>query len=388
MKKTLCQIILMIILVSALAACADSIGNTDGSAVENLSTASYIELPSYLVIEKELPDDYSKEAITYEVEMLEFDEAKIVSAFLSAEPDEQIDNAYGVQYVVESSMPEYLTIGNKKDDTINFIKIGDYILLESDIHTGDLKNDISKETDHDNNASVRTGNESFLSFGETSDLSFKPREEIIVEMESRFLKAGFPEVHIRHMYSRDCDTLNKNLEIYNRSMEERDKIIGIEHDDIIFTYTEADEDYSIYYEQRIDGIPVITKIWTGNGINRYLTELHVVYSERTGFEQLRAGNLYQIISKKRKVPVHSPEEALNVYIKEYSKSLHFRETRVTDAELNYVIVSENNRLTAVPAWVFSLAEEGENTEKTSSAIYENIVINAETLEYLTAEDQK
>lgn len=56
-------------------------------------------------------------------------------------------------------------------------------------------------------------------------------------------------------------------------------------------------------------------------------------------------------------PIISPEEALKVYVDEYSKAIHFENTEILSVELNYVVIANSKGLYARPVWAITTAIE-------------------------------
>ena len=90
-------------------------------------------------------------------------------------------------------------------------------------------------------------------------------------------------------------------------------------------------------------------------------------------------------------PIIPPEQALKVYVDEYSKAIHFEDSEIIGLELNYVIAADSKGLYARPAWVITTAIEkkagqGDSTvdfdytdyEVTAVSAYSGVILERET----------
>ncbi|MGN8750850.1 hypothetical protein ACTNEV_10590 [Oscillospiraceae bacterium HCP3S3_D12] len=122
-------------------------------------------------------------------------------------------------------------------------------------------------------------------------------------------------------------------------------------------FSEKDEHYVFWYRQMLNGIPFTSKIWE-RSTRETPTETSVyVRYDKGGIFGLKAENLYVVGDELEKMNIITPQAAIDVYVKEYSKAIHFETTEITNAELNYVVVLDKDGMYARPAWVITMVTE-------------------------------
>ena len=112
--------------------------------------------------------------------------------------------------------------------------------------------------------------------------------------------------------------------------------------------------------------------------------------DRSGLIDFWASDICVIGDAVSKESIISPQEALDVYVDEYSKAIHFTDTDILDIELNYVINVDRDGMYARPAWIITTstlirAEDIDNGDVdvneyavTAVSAYSGVILERET----------
>lgn len=311
-----------------------------------------IKAPETLKITAELPEDYPKTLSKYEVDWYVQDDETAIQNLLHGEIVSAEEHKMGVTYRTES-------------DGLN--------VYSGDMHGGFYyyrnQTDRAPEWDEDMFILSKAENEgsktdvTHLRFGggemhsfDKTDLSFEAQQAVLDTVAEKLGALGLPEVDLYRSEARDADTLNVNRGIYNTYAEQYLEN-GVDAEKIDTPFSEKDEHYVFWYRQMLNGIPFTSEIWE-RSTRETPTETSVyVRYDQDGIFGLKAENLYVIGDELERVDIITPQKAIDVYVKEYSKAIHFENTEITNAELNYVVVLDKDGMYARPAWVITMVTE-------------------------------
>ena len=344
-----------------------------------------------LTLDAEIPEQYPEEVTVYRLKTFDLDVERVAETLLKHEPDSVTEDATG-PYYQWNNYKEILSVDTKLIGG----GLSYYNSEEEDIgalmeKTG-IKDMLTKKTDFPNNMGISHANEMLLEFPE-KDLSFKARADVLQEMQEIFTSCGFPDISVRYCWSRDKDTLNKNLSIWNEKERELSEKMASYHSDqdpvlyepIEYTFTDEDEDYKIIFQEMIGDIPVtvrdIAQLVGESDV--YYTEIYAIYTDG-GMQHMHVTHLFEVMNEIEKVSICSPEDALRSYIEEYDQKIHFQETHITNIELCYIPMAKMNEegYISKPAWVISIMTE-ENSEETGDyPDYAVVAVDAETKEII------
>lgn len=317
-----------------------------------VSDNEQIKAPETLKITAELPENYPKALSKYKVDWYVQDDETAIQNLLHGEIISAEEHKMGVTYRTES-------------DGLN--------VYSGDMHGGFYyyreQTDRAPEWDEDMFILSKAENEgsktdaTHLRFGggemhsyDKADLDFEPQQAVLDTVAEKLGALGLPEVAWYRSEARDADTLNVNREIYNTYAEQYLEN-GVDAVKIDTPFSEKDEHYVFWYRQMLNGIPFTSKIWE-RSTRETPTETSVyVRYDKGGIFGLKAENLYVVGDELEKMNIITPQAAIDVYVKEYSKAIHFETTEITNAELNYVVVLDKDGMYARPAWVITMVTE-------------------------------
>ena len=127
--------------------------------------------------------------------------------------------------------------------------------------------------------------------------------------------------------------------------------------------TETEEQYDFGYMQVHDGITVSRAVWPRATSNESTESLIFAIVGEDGLMEFSADGLFSLGDPLEECAILSPQEAINVYLEEYTQAIHFENTRITGVELNYVVVKDGDSYVALSAWMLTL-ETDKTTEET------------------------
>ena len=351
MTKTI-SLFLLICLMLGCISCGVQPGREQTEATEETgATEETIDIEGIdsLSLKAEIPGNYPETLSMYRLTDWEPDENILVPLYMKNEPNEVADLAQGkaFYYYKGEELSEWLILYNNK--THGGFK---YSRTFSDEFQGLA----SKSVDVPNNVTTQYLNEQYLPFTDRA-LSFADKDEVTKAIAEYMEKSGFPEVRIRHFFSRDKDTLNHNIKLFNL---EQNVIFEGDYEPFIEEFREEDEDYFIIYEQMIDTIPLTTispiQSMIGGDSGWRVTETEIWFTwDSEGLDKIDCVNMFNVTDKLRDVKIISPEKAVGIYAEDYDKALHMEETEIIGVELNYtaMLSSKNDSITAKPIWIIT-----------------------------------
>ena len=333
-------------------------------------------LADSLLLTAEIPEA-PEELHCYTMEHYAADEERAVSALMSHEPDQRLEWAMGPQYVYRDL--EYLQLNYEVVcgglQYLKYIEGLDRDIEEKGI---DQKSNSTRRVFPNNGENTRGMQEYLAEFSTDKVIGSIRQEEVEKRLALLWEQLDFPDLEIRACYTRDKDTLNRNLKEYISDRQEQDPDYLPDY----YTFTEEDEDYLIYYRQQIDGISLASQSWWAQTTSEPTqTTFTVWYSPLYGLTYLYVSNLYNVKEKLTSVEIAGPNEAIDRYMQEYDKSIHFGMTEITDIELCYIVVHEEDALIARPAWILTVLKDSQ-VSGSDIRIYEVTAIDAESLEIL------
>lgn len=322
------------------------------------STLEPTELPQTLQITAELPQEYPEEVAAYHLTWYDIDEQAVVDAFMQEDSSERIfDNSNS------AIGPQYRGVGGKEVLNLYTEQVKGGMNYAYDSRMGDspenhcLRKQHSWEYAYGDQISRLCGNEQ-METGGGSDLNFMPHADVLAELERKMDACAFPERELLVDEAYTAGTLNKNRDIYNRAVKELGEVDkGMSLEILTDPYTEDDEFYYFEFRPVLDGIPFCNAPWPRSTIGGGgIPQVKAVYS-REGLVSFSAYNLCQPGDAISTEPIIPPEEAVGVYVEEYSKAIHFENTEILNVELNYIIIVDSKGLYARPAWILTTATE-------------------------------
>lgn len=327
-------------------------------ACSGCNSSKPVEVPKTLKITAELPEEYPEEVTVYTLSWYDVNEQTAVDAFmLDSSPERIFDNtnsASGPQYRgATGGGEEVLNLTNQKiHGGMNYA----YHVPEWEERTPEawrgnpqnnrLRKQLSWEFVHGDSTTRLFGNEQ-MEAGFEEDLSFRPYADVLAELEEKMDACGFPEREMLAGEAYTASTLNKNRDIYNRAAKEMDR------ETLPNTFTGDDEFYYFDFRVALDGIPFCNTGWTESGYGKSGSPTIIAVYNQDGLVDFRAISLCKPGEALSTEPIISPEEALAVYVEEYSKAIHFENTELLSVELNYLITADSKGIYARPAWVLT-----------------------------------
>lgn len=344
-----------------------------------------------LTLDAEIPEQYPEEVTVYRLKTFDLDVERVAETLLKHEPDSVTEDATG-PYYQWNDHKEILSMDTELiGGGLNYSYSGDEEFVAF-LEKMNLKESVTRQTDFPNYMGISHANELLLPFSET-DLSFRTREDILQNIQALFTSCGFPDISVRYCWSRDKDTLNKNLSILNEKEKDVKERMASFHSDqepvpfepIEYTFTEKDEDYKIIFQEMIGDLPISNRpVAQDNGSNdTFFTNIEVTCAEN-GVQLVRIVHLFDVLEETGNVKVCSPEEALKTYIEEFDQKIHFNETHIIDIELCYIPMAKKNEegYYSKPVWVISIMTEENSEESGDYPEYSVVAIDTETKEII------
>lgn len=344
-----------------------------------------VELPQTLQIMAELPEDYPQEVTAYNLSWYETDEDTAIGAFMHTEPQEREEQATGPIFrTYTENFSEHLHIyagvshggmdyGYYTPGNADFGEVAQ----ERNILKYYLRRQQPWECINTDLTPRKRGNGSMGEAGQ-EDLDFMSYDDALKELEDRLSACSVPGRALIRGEAHTAGLLNKNRDIYNRHATEWSS------DTISKSFTEDDEYYYFEFREILDDIPFCNGQWAestfGESGGGSLPNIHAIYN-KDGLIEFYAGSMVEPGEAITTEPVIPPEQALKVYVDEYSKAIHFEDSEIIGLELNYVIVADSKGLYARPAWVITTAIEkkagqGDSTVDFDYTDYEVTAVNA------------
>lgn len=345
------------------------------------------ELPSTLTITAQLPTEYPETVTKYQAERFSVNETVVSNALMSHEPTERTEWAEGPTLVYQDDhVWEYLHFStNIAQGNFSFRQYTNEEAYQRIYrackelrpmrpweYTGDL-------------VSQTLGTLEMEEYSEQEDLSFLSYEEAMSQLEETMAACGMPQVELYFSESHTVKVMNGNREIYNNALARPENawMTGPDGEKTFDELTQEDEHYYFNYRQVQDGIPFTSAKWP-RSLSSGTTENNIAaIVSKDGLLELNVRGMFAVGAAMDTCEIISPQEAVNVYLEEYTQAIHFENTRITGVELNYVVVKDGDSYIARPAWLLTL-ETDMTTEETSDqpafdyVEFETLAVSADT----------
>ena len=373
-----------------MAGCSGT-GPSEAESKMDAAGITDITLPSTLTMDAVLSQDYPAEVAEYTVTWITVDQENAIKTLLSEPEYEHFDYAEGDSYQINngSKFREILNMYNK--DVIH----GGLVFRRFSADEYERERDMAMALDtvmrkEEPNSSIQVmGWLKWKSFSDSEALDFASRDEAAEEVVGTMHTLGLDNIAIESILARDADTANYNREIYN----EYDHMLhlqtpeesGLPREDASISdiFTTADEDYYIIMREMIDGVPITDSLeWQEiRRQNSTHVEMYARYNAACGIAEIRVQQFVTVQDKRNTVDVMSPEEALQIYLDEYNKSIHLKDSRITKLELNHVVIIDGEEMHTRPCWMIHVETEADYTNHiTDEPMYEykSYAITADT----------
>lgn len=349
-KKSFVFVLLILYLFPFIISCSDSSYESCANSLE-----SRIDLPSTLFLDTELPSDYPNYLSSYYVQWINIDTKTALSLLMNSTDSTHEKWAEGDCYQLISEN------GDKQLVIYNGILHGGFnygCFIPSMHESLSLRNDFINltKTDEPNTSAQANGNLNMLPFPEDKELSFAAVSDVSAEIESLLNKLGILHFTFSSIQVRDVETFNYNRNIFNEAQKKFAESPGKNLDGISISrsYTDLDEDYYVTLSETIEGIPFSpTMNWVSDkGLIHQGTDVSLIVEYgKDGISSFKVENYYDILEPIISMDIISPEQALQVYLDDYNKSIHLIDTKITKIELNYVVIISDNVMIARPCWM-------------------------------------
>ena len=323
-------------------------------------------LPSTLAITAQLPEEYPQTVTKYQVDWCNVDEGTAKDILMRSEPTQREEWAQGPMLRAE---------GDGVDETLMLLQTVTSGGLNYHWWTAEserilsLCDDLRKQRPYEysgNLVSQSLGTLEMEDYPEKEDLSFLPYEEAKSQLEETMKACGLPTVELYFSEVHTIDGMNRNREIYNSALAlpENAWMTGPDGEKPFEELTQEDEHYYFTYRQVQDGIPFTSAKWP-RSLSSGTTENNVAaVVSKDGLLELNVRGIFAVETALETCEIISPQEAVNVYLEEYTQAIHFENTRISGVELNYVVVKDGESYIARPAWMLTL-ETDMTIEETS-----------------------
>ena len=342
-------------------------------------------LPSTLAITAQLPEEYPQTVTKYQVDWCNVDEGTAKEVLMRSESTQREEWAQGPMLRAE---------GDGVDETLMLLQTVTSGGLNYHWWTAEserilsLCDDLRKQRPYEysgNLVSQSLGTLEMEDYPEKEDLSFLPYEEAKSQLEETMKACGLPTVELYFSEVHTIDGMNRNREIYNSALAlpENAWMTGPDREKPFEELTQEDEHYYFTYRQVQDGIPFTSAKWP-RSLSSETTENNIaaVVSE-DGLLELDVYCMFTVGEALETCQILSPQEAVDVYLEEYTQAIHFENTRISGVELNYVVVKDGESYIARPAWMLTL-ETDMTIEETSDqpafdyVEFETLAVSADT----------
>ena len=323
-------------------------------------------LPSTLAITAQLPEEYPQTVTKYQVDWCNVEEGTAKDILMRSEPTQREEWAQGPMLRAE---------GDGVDETLMLLQTVTSGGLNYHWWTAEserilsLCDDLRKQRPYEysgNLVSQSLGTLEMEDYPKKEDLSFLPYEEAKSQLEETMKACGLPTVELYFSEVHTIDGMNRNREIYNSALAlpENAWMTGPDREKPFEELTQEDEHYYFTYRQVQDGIPFTSAKWP-RSLSSGTTENNVAaVVSKDGLLELNVRGIFAVETALETCEIISPQEAVNVYLEEYTQAIHFENTRISGVELNYVVVKDGDSYVARPAWMITL-ETDMTIEETS-----------------------
>ena len=384
------RIIALILICILMAGCSGT-GPSEAESKMDAPGGTDITLPSTLTMDAVLSQDYPAEVAEYTVTWITVDQENAIKTLLSEPEYEHFDYAEGDSYQINdgSKFREILNMYNK-DVVHGGIVFNRYTVQNYD-HELSVKirlHTLTKDDEPISSTQVM-GWLKWKAFSDKEALDFASRDEVADEVLGTMRTLGFDNIEIESILARDADTANYNREIYNEYVNmkylQTPEESGAPQPDtsIQEVFTTADEDYYIIMREIIDGVPITDSLEWQEVRRQKPThvEMYATYNAACGIADIWVRQFVTVQDKRNTVDVMSPEEALQIYLDEYNKSIHLKDSRITKLELNHVVIIDGEEMYTRPCWMIHVETEADYTNHiTDEPMYEykSYAITADT----------
>ena len=342
-------------------------------------------LPSTLAITAQLPEEYPQTVTKYQVDWCNVDEGTAKDVLIRSESTQREEWAQGPMLRAE---------GDGVDETLMLLQTVTSGGLNYHWWTAEserilsLCDDLRKQRPYEysgNLVSQSLGTLEMEDYPEKEDLSFLPYEEAKSQLEETMKACGLPTVELYFSEVHTMEVMNGNREIYNSALAKPENawMTGPDREKPFDELTQEDEHYYFNYRQVQDGIPFTSAKWP-RSLSSGTTENNVAaVVSKDGLLELNVRGIFAVETALETCEIISPQEAVNVYLEEYTQAIHFENTRISGVELNYVVVKDGESYIARPAWMLTL-ETDMTIEETSDqpafdyVEFETLAVSADT----------
>lgn len=344
-------------------------------------------LPSTLAITAQLPTEYPETVTKYQAERFPVNETVVASVLMSHEPTERTEWAEGPTLVYQDDhVWEYLHFStNIAQGSFSFRQYTNEEAYQR-IYRACKELRPMRSWEYTGGLVSQTlGTLEMEEYPEQEDLSFLSYEEAKSQLEETMKACGLPTVELYFSEVHTIDGMNRNREIYNSALAlpENAWMTGLDREKPFEELTQEDEHYYFTYRQVQDGIPFTSAMWP-RSLSSGTTENNVAaVVSKDGLLELNVRGIFAVETALETCEIISPQEAVNVYLEEYTQAIHFENTRITGVELNYVVVKDGESYIARPAWMLTL-ETDMTIEETSDqpafdyVEFETLAVSADT----------
>lgn len=203
------------------------------------------------------------------------------------------------------------------------------------------------------------------------NLDFQNIDDVLDDIGEITKESLFPGIQATEVYALDEKTMNEQASLLTDTEKKSPQSI----------WSKEEEAYLIYYEQVVDGIPLMNHMWTEE-VRSVATEtpITVIYSGK-GVVEFHGQGLVDNLQEIEKYKLLSPVEAERSMYDSYKAIAGVSEVEVEKMELKYVVLYQEEQLILVPAYVFCVAvndtfEDAGTGETYLSRDYEHYVVNA------------
>ena len=326
--------------------------------------------PETLTVTAEYPTEYPTTCSVYSVDYYSANEADLKTIFMAGQEPNRYEYAEGPQYCLdEGSVQFYLNVyARKMKGGFTFTTSSEDNSLKSASFRNQINLFLRKQECWEytgDDVALTLGNGLLAKYDDETDLSFSSYNEVYEIVLKIMEESEIPECELLASASCDVKTMNENREIYNDAVTHALENGYAFQEKPIRLLTTADEYYFFSFRQMLDNLPITNVAWsTAANSFTVLPRIHVLYSQ-LGIMDFSAVGVYEIGKARSSCTIIPPQDAVDVFLSEYSRSLHFDHTDLIGIELNYVVVYDGRDLIARPAWILTTVTVPENRPETS-----------------------
>ena len=337
---------------------------------------------SRIRITASIPENYKKKLTVFKTAYVEYDVDKVVNTFFPENTGLLVENK-GINVVYGEDMLHSVGIGFLEKSEFSAPKYTPYLAYNNyggrnkensagRLDSTNRKVELTPALDMNNNQEITSGNIPFTAY---SSIEKKDKEKMLAEIQQICSSCGLPDIDIRYAMYRSADILNENANIYKEFLKNG---FGLETEEEVGTFTEEDEDYYVVGEVRIDDVPLANSSWQEKASQSTAVRIRMQFTPSLELEVFNCESLFRTIEKEREVTVSSPMEAIRAFENTYGIL-----NTITGIEQVYVVVSKEDGLHAVPAWMITSASQTKLENGFVLNNYHVTAFDAETLQIIT-----